>query len=487
MPQNYPHVMRANPTIVGTLVLVSLFLFGGDHRAWAQSPPVISPGPFMQQDTLSIAGGSRAIAGDTALVATAGKVSVFERTPGTGLWTHATDLTPDDGAAGFGGGVSFDGRRAIVEAAGAAYVFRRQEGGANAWQQVARLVPGDGTARFGASVAIDGRYALVGAVGDPQTNVAGSVFVFKRTAGSWQEIAKLEPSLVPMILGNVRFGFGLHVDVSGDTAIVSAGFQDFGTAFLYDRNQGGPDNWGFVKNLGALPLTPAVAIDGDTAVMGAGEFLPSVRIFGRNEGDPTPGEFRRRLVERTRRRCAAGTVTSASISGDDAIVGAARGGSSIQIRARNEGGLNAWGLVSRFSVGGTSPPFHFLSLVAIDGDTVLLDADLLPTTTRFRFSYPMWMATECATGATCPRDPLNNVAGGCQRASVDHPVLDDLITQSEVTAETQGSRQIISATFTNTSATAVENPFFEVTELTGRNVVVQRGRGTRPSRRYPLA
>jgi hypothetical protein len=77
----------------------------------------------------------------------------------------------------------------------------------------------------------------------------------------------------------------------------------------------------------------------------------------------------------------------------------------------------------------------------------------------------------------CPHDPLNNVAGRCQRASATHPVLDHLITQDDVTSRRRGTREIITATFTNTSDAAVQNPFFEVVELTGRNVLVNADEG----------
>jgi hypothetical protein len=79
----------------------------------------------------------------------------------------------------------------------------------------------------------------------------------------------------------------------------------------------------------------------------------------------------------------------------------------------------------------------------------------------------------------CHRDPLDNVAGGCQRSTADHPMLDDLVTQTDVTTETRGRRFLITATFTNTSTTAVRNPFFEVTDLTGGHVLANAdgGRG----------
>jgi hypothetical protein len=111
--------------------------------------------------------------------------------------------------------------------------------------------------------------------------------------------------------------------------------------------------------------------------------------------------------------------------------------------------------------------------IATDGGAIMFDAPLqIYTSDLDRDSR--------RDGADpCPRDPLNNVAEGCQRVSAAHPVLDELIAQDEVTSETRDRRQIITATFTKTSDTTVQNPFFEVTDLTWRNVLLNgdAGRG----------
>lgn len=77
----------------------------------------------------------------------------------------------------------------------------------------------------------------------------------------------------------------------------------------------------------------------------------------------------------------------------------------------------------------------------------------------------------------CPRDPLNNVEGGCTRDSAAYLVLDDLITLGDVTTETQSDEFHATATFTNTSDTPIGNPFFEVSELTGGNFLMNADAG----------
>ena len=78
---------------------------------------------------------------------------------------------------------------------------------------------------------------------------------------------------------------------------------------------------------------------------------------------------------------------------------------------------------------------------------------------------------------TCPRDPLNNVESGCTRTSAAYLVLDDLITLGDVATETRGDEFHITAIFANTSETTIGNPFFEVTDLTGDNLLVNADAG----------
>ncbi len=109
------------------------------------------------------------VAGDTAVVGASGAdvggrgdqgaAYVFYRDQGgADAWGQVGKLTAADGAAGDGLGdsVSVDGDTAVVGAGeadvggnddqGAAYVFYRNQGGADAWGQVAKLTAPDGAA-----------------------------------------------------------------------------------------------------------------------------------------------------------------------------------------------------------------------------------------------------------------------------------------------------------------------------------------------------
>ena len=194
----------------------------------------------------------------------------------------ASDAQTDDY---FGATVCLSGDDAIVGAyqedggvgdplsnAGAAYIFSRNLGGPDNWGQVAILRSSDAQAsdNFGYSVAISGDYAIVsayqedGGAGDPLSN-AGAAYIFNRDLGgpdNWGQIAILRSSDA-----QASDNFGYAVSINGDYAIVGAYQEDggpgdplsnAGAAYIFYRNQGGSDNWGAVN---ILKASDAQALD----------------------------------------------------------------------------------------------------------------------------------------------------------------------------------------------------------------------------------
>ena len=142
----------------------------------------------------------------------------------------------------------------------------------------AKLLASDGAADewFGISVSVSGDVAVVGAYGDDDNGTdTGSAYVFRWNGTSWVQEAKLLAS------DGAEFDdFGRSVSVSGDVAVVGAPYadengSDSGSAYIFARNQGGPDNWGQVTEL--LPSDGAaddyfgwsVSLSGDVALVGA--------------------------------------------------------------------------------------------------------------------------------------------------------------------------------------------------------------------------
>jgi hypothetical protein len=134
-------------------------------------------------------GSSVSISGDTVVVGARGKgaagtdhgaVYVFERNHGgADKWGQVTKLTASDAEDQdwFGISVSISGDTVVVGASGedgagtdrgAAYVFERNQDGADAWGQVTKLVTSDAedSEYFGDTVAISGDTVVVGASGE---------------------------------------------------------------------------------------------------------------------------------------------------------------------------------------------------------------------------------------------------------------------------------------------------------------------------------
>jgi len=135
--------------------------------------------------------------------------------------------------------------------------------------QVASKSEGKGGDLYGTSTAVWGDYAIVGAKGENAG--AGIAYILKRNAGGtnkWGRIAKLQPVLV-----GAGDAFGTSVSINENWAIVGAPGE--GKAFVFSKNLGGADNWGFMKAIEATGgsaddnFGASVAINGDYALVGA--------------------------------------------------------------------------------------------------------------------------------------------------------------------------------------------------------------------------
>ena len=255
-------------------------------------------------------GRSVAVDGDTAIIGAygdddkgyySGSAYVFVRTAGT--WTQQAKLLAADGAASdyFGYSVAVDGDTAIIGAhgdnndSGSAYVFVRAAD--DTWTQQDKLLVDNGIywVYFGYSVAVNGDTAIIGTVGDD--NSSGSAYVFVRAADdTWTQQDRLLADD-----RSVGDQFGASVAVDGDTAIIGAyrdddkGYES-GSAYVFIRAADG--TWTQQNKLLADDGTDydyfalSVAIDGDTAVIGAhgdndkGYLSGSVYVFSSSNTAP---------------------------------------------------------------------------------------------------------------------------------------------------------------------------------------------------------
>jgi len=259
-----------------------------------------------------------------------GAAYVFERDAGgADNWGEVKKLTASDpeGGSKFAFRVAINGDTVIVGAPdkdevvqweGAAYVFERDAGGTNNWGEVKKVVALAPNAyeHFGSDVAVSDDTAFIGAPrNDNQGSETGAVYVLERNLGGANNWGVLK--IVYGSDATIQSSFGTSVAVSGGALIVGAPgvgyykdpepptvFHPFaGAAYIFDRDQGGPDHWGEVKKV--TPPEPqayaefglSVAIDADYAIVGSYKYdRPTGAAFAhqRDHGGPN---FWGRLAE----------------------------------------------------------------------------------------------------------------------------------------------------------------------------------------------
>ncbi len=365
-------------------------------------------------------GKSVAVSGETAIVGawndngggfSAGAAYVLQRDRGgADNWGEVKKLTASDAEAydRFGSSAAISGDTALVGsvyhdaggvgAAGAAYVFQRNQGGSDNWGEVKKLTASDAedAAWFGSSAAVSGDTGIVGApwAGRTDGNASGAAYVFLRSEGgadNWGEVKKLTAS-------NTRFSdqFGISVAISGDIAVVGAWGDDAaafnaGAAYVFERDAGGPDNWGEVKKLTASDAEVAdffgtsVAVSGNAAVVGAriesagGAGAGAAYVFLRNKGGAGNwGEASKLTASDAQGVDHLGQ--SVAISGDTAVVGAdgedSRGdfAGATYVFQRDQGGADNWGEVKKLTASDAQAQDFFGHSVALDGGTIVVGA-----------------------------------------------------------------------------------------------------------------
>jgi len=150
---------------------------------------------------------------------------------------------------------------------------------------------------FGTWVAMSGETLVVGArtedsaatgIGgnqaDNSAETSGAAYVFIRTGGIWNQLAYLKASNT-----HAGDGFGLWVDVEGDTVAVGAPFQDGGGAvYVFTRTGGVWSQQAFMKASNPTPndgFGSSVALSGDTLVVGARFEDSSAQSIDGNQAD----------------------------------------------------------------------------------------------------------------------------------------------------------------------------------------------------------
>ncbi len=285
---------------------------------------------------------------------------------------YIAKLTASDGVAGDNFGAAVAARADVVVVgtpmdddhgnnSGSAYVYVRDQILPDHWTQFQKLVPADGAAgdQFGGAVSLSGDSIVVAARFRKETTSAGAVYVFERTSGvssNWVQSGKIVP-----FDGANSDDFGASVSLDHDTLVVGADLDDdngtsSGSAYLYARNLGGTNNWGFIKKLHAADAAAgdqfgnSVSINRDTVAVGAylKGGIGSAYLFSRNQNGADQWGQVKRLQPSD------GLATdefgfSVSLFGDTVIAGAPRhdlagnGAGACYVFERDLNGANNWG------------------------------------------------------------------------------------------------------------------------------------------------
>jgi hypothetical protein len=376
------------------------YVFIRDGSEWVQQAKLYPD----DAQPLDAFGHSVAISGDTIVIGTrfrdyglphevAGRAYVFQREGMT--WTQQAQLTASDHAAEdyFGTAVAINGDTVAIGAdgddvgqssdQGSVYIFTR---GGTSWTERVKILAQDGRAtdNFGNSLALSSKTLIVGAKSnDVGANInQGSAYVFTGTGSDWSQQAQLAASD-----GAPNDEFGVTTAIDGDTVLIgnnrdnAQGAANQSAAYVFVRDG---NTWAQQAALASGTEGPfaasAVAVNGDTAVVGTYQTLPN-----RTSGTQGPVlVFIREGVNWTKQAPLTPGVngfasqqfgSAVAVSGDTAIVGAShdiatRGLGAAYIFTRFQG--TGWHQQARARAEDGAEGDNFGHSVAISGDIAVI-------------------------------------------------------------------------------------------------------------------
>ncbi len=311
---------------------------------------------------------------------------------------------------------------------GQAYVFERDQGGSDNWGFVKSLRPVGPSGKelryddeFGRSVGIDGTVIVVGCA--RWWGNDGAVFIYYKDEGgvdNWGlKAEKYNPAT-----GDEELGW--DVAISGNYIVAGAKYDDYtnkyGGAYIYEKDHGGADTWGTRATLTASSQSwndafgTSVDIDGTTAVCG----VPSRGVV---EGEsPNNGSGAAYVYEKDSGGAdtwgevtvlAPGDLVAGdlfgsvvAIDGDQIVVGVPKQNSwtgSVYVFGRNTGGAENWGQDYKKTATDAESQDQFGTSVAIDGTRAFVGApgwDITGTNAEgavYGFDTSTWTQMETRT------------------------------------------------------------------------------------------
>jgi FG-GAP repeat protein len=227
--------------------------------------------------------------------------------------------------------------------------------------------------QFGISVAVDGDTALIGAA--YENGGQGAAYVFVQSNGSWSEAQKLVASD-----GAANDWFGQSVALDGDTAVIGAPqYLNFGNgaAYVFTRSAG---TWSESQKLtaddsvGRDQLGISVAVDGTDVLVGAygaAFYQGAVYAFAESGGSWT--QVQKLVADDASQNADFGV--SVALVGSTALIGA-YGDASYQGAAYVFGqAAGSWSQSQKLVASDGAANAHFGISVALDGSRALVGAE----------------------------------------------------------------------------------------------------------------
>jgi len=238
---------------------------------------------------------------------------------------------------------------------------------------------------FGQSISISGDTVVVGAhYEDIGGADAGAAYIFTRSGTTWTQQQKIQATDK-----QASDFFGYSVAIDGDTAVVGAWYEetgatDSGSVYIFTRSG---TTWTQQQKIVSSDLQAwdqfgaSVSIDGDTVVVGAtgedtgGQQAGAAYVFTRSGTTWT----QQQKIQASDIGAGDGFGISVSISGDTVVVGA---------QLEDTGGANAgaayvftrsgttWTQQAKIQSSDIEASDQFGISVAIDGDTIVVGANL---------------------------------------------------------------------------------------------------------------
>lgn len=256
-------------------------------RSGAAAPPITFPN-FSTTPIRAIAldGDWAAVSPIVTTTDNLGRVHLFRRDSGTGDWVLARTVTGT--THDFGAAVALQGDTLVIGASTARYVYfhRRDQGGTDNWGQTAAFespvalgITGD---FFGTRLALDGDILVVGAPrqyrGGPflgPSTFRGAAHLYQRaTNGTWSYLKEL-----PGVGSNAQAGSAVAVHGS----VVVMGLPGTSAFHIYERDHGGPNEWGLAAAFSVAGGGGSLAVEGDHIVASGNIEGARVRHYRRSE------------------------------------------------------------------------------------------------------------------------------------------------------------------------------------------------------------